>query len=392
MTGNLLCFRVNNQLVTHAAICSLTMEESTGARFSILHNYLQSRKCSPVIHFEGPVSITGTMGGRSLWKAKCSLQGLEFESEGRTKMECKVLIYQQIRDSAEAHDSGEVVRTLELHPPQSRAPRRGSRGEAAKERQSARFVEKIKMFKDFIFKTCVCGRKNFIKYSKCIACGNDLDKVLRKQKAKVFLDIEREKGDQEAPPISIGVVVMSEGGDVAMKEEIFILPDGEHPSKTCREDRYAIKLHKMFLGVRKGKKVLLTVREGQQVVLPTVSPKQGAEMLTAFLESVGKQCDIFFHGQDDLCLIPFLQRSMMDERFFSCVDSLNNSQDFYKQVQQSQDPPRKFGMRTVVEDWATEEMKKVYSKGAHSAVVDAEVLGRISCGERLGQRFADFYW
>ena len=110
------------------------MEESTGARFSILHNYLQSRKCSPVVHLEGPVRVTGTMGGRSLWKAKCSLQGLEFESEGRTKMECKVLIYQQIRDSAEAHDSGEVGHTLELPPPQSRAARRGSWSEAAKGR------------------------------------------------------------------------------------------------------------------------------------------------------------------------------------------------------------------------------------------------------------------
>ena len=126
-----------------------------------------------------------------------------------------------------------------------------------------------------------------------------------------------------------------------------------------REDRYAIKLHKMFLGVRKGKKVLLTVREGQHVVIPTVSLKQGAEMLTAILESVGKQCDICFHGQDDECLVPFLQRSMKDDRFFSCVGSLNNSQDFYKQVQQSQDPPRKFGMCTVVEDWASEEVKKV---------------------------------
>ena len=48
------------------------------------------------------------------------------------------------------------------------------------------------MFKDFIFETCVCGRKNLIKYSKCIACGTNLVKELRKQKAKVFLDIERE--------------------------------------------------------------------------------------------------------------------------------------------------------------------------------------------------------
>ena len=53
----------------------------------------------------------------------------------------------------------------------------------------------MKMFKDFIFETCVCGRKNLIKYSKCIACGTNLVKELRKQKAKVFLDIEREKGD-----------------------------------------------------------------------------------------------------------------------------------------------------------------------------------------------------
>ena len=43
------------------------------------------------------------------------------------------------------------------------------------------------MFKDFIFETCVCGRKNLIKYSKCIACGTNLVKELRKQKAKAVV-------------------------------------------------------------------------------------------------------------------------------------------------------------------------------------------------------------
>ena len=82
----------------------------------------------------------------------------------------------------------------------------------------------------------------------------------------------------------------------------------------------------------------------------------------------------------------------MDDTFFNYVGTMHNSQDFYKQVQWSQDPPRNWGMRTVVEDWASEEIKELYKKGAHSAVVDAEVLGRISCGERLGERFDNFYW
>ena len=84
------------------------------------------------------------------------------------------------------------------------------------------------MFKDFLSKNCECGRMNFIKYS--IACGKQLAIGRRAQNKKIFLDIERVKVDQEAPPLSIAVVIMAEEGGVEKKKEIFILPEGDHPS------------------------------------------------------------------------------------------------------------------------------------------------------------------
>ena len=139
------------------------MEEDIGAKFLRLHNYLQSRKVVPVVQYEAPVSITGSKGGITILRAKCSVGGIEFKSEGRNKMECKVSIYQDIQDAILAGDSGGGERSLELPPPQSLPPkrRRGSRGGPAQVRQVARFKEKIKMFKDFVSKNCVCGRMNF---------------------------------------------------------------------------------------------------------------------------------------------------------------------------------------------------------------------------------------
>ena len=49
-------------------------------------------------------------------------------------------------------------------------------------------------------------------------------------------------------------------------------------------------------------------------------------------------------------------------------------------------------MKVKVEDLATSEVKTLYTDGAHSAVVDALVLGYISCGQKLRSRFSNFYW
>ena len=103
--------------------------------------------------------------------------------------------------------------------------------------------------------------------------------------------------------------------------------------------------------------------------------------------------DIFYHGEDDRCLLPFLRRYDLIDRFNSCVINMFNTQEFYKVVEANKFPPsRKFGMRAIVSDWATPEVQEIYNKGAHGALVDALVLGFISCGQALGQRFSNFFF
>ena len=170
-------------------------------------------------------------------------------------------------------------------------PTRGSRGKVAKARQSTQFREKILKIKDFILKTCCrCNFGNFMSYSTCYECGSKLKDLPRNHHSRVFVDIERVEGDLSAPPLSIGVVSMTSNGEVVKKAEIFILPDGDRPSKFNPADRKPIKLHKMFLGVRQKKKVLLTVKNGKEVVLPSMSPKEAAISFVDFLQQDQGNC------------------------------------------------------------------------------------------------------
>ena len=58
-----------------------------------------------------------------------------------------------------------------------------------------------------------------------------------------------------------------------------------------------------------------------------------------------------------------------------------DTQTFYKLIQQNKHPPsNKLSMVAVVEDWGTEEEKKIHREGAHSALVDPLVQGMISIG------------
>ena len=99
-------------------------------------------------------------------------------------------------------------------------------------------------------------------------------------------------------------MAISKDGEVVNKQEIFILPEGDRPSKKNYQDRYAIKLHGMYLGRDKGRKVLFNDRG---VVLPSVAPGIAANQLIGFLESLGSS-NLYFHGLDMECLLPFLER------------------------------------------------------------------------------------
>ena len=63
-----------------------------------------------------------------------------------------------------------------------------------------------------------------------------------------------------------------------------------------------------------------------------------------------------------------------------------DTQPFFMQVQ----GVRKFGMATIVNDWADEEIKKQYKQDKHSALVDARALGAVCFCKEIEKRFMDF--
>ena len=369
------------------------MEEAAGPRAERVYNYLQSRRL-PIPDISFKHLVTGVRGNKiSVWKGTTQYLGKIVQGEGRTKLNCKANIYQSIFDCLQAEDCGGVERTMVLPSPTHIPTKRKAQGVEAKSRQTQKYLKRLEKFATFVLKVCICGKRNFISYHNCYVCGLQLNDVVKPKYIMVFIDIERVAGDLTAPPLSIGVVAMAGDGRVIKKTEIIILPEGDRPNKKNKLDRKPIMIHKMYVGMRNGKKVVLSIRDGKEKILPSVSPEKAAESLTVFMEELGGACNIFFHGEDDRCLLPFLQRHKMIDRFDRIVLKWNNTQVFYKEIQLKKEHPNlKFGMKAIVEDWATSEVKTLYADGAHSAVVDALVLGSISCGQKLRSRFSNFYW
>ena len=65
---------------------------------------------------------------------------------------------------------------------------------------------------------------------------------------------------------------------------------------------------------------------------------------------------------------------------------LLDSQDFYKHVMQERGS-RKYGMKTIVETLANDDLKCFYGMNSHSALGDAETLCLLSHSKSLGARF-----
>ena len=83
--------------------------------------------------------------------------------------------------------------------------------------------------------------------------------------------------------MSIGLVAVSNLGDVKEKKEIFILPEGSGPSKMNFRDRKVIEKHRMFVEWHKGKKVLMKDTSEGKVVLDAVEPRVAAREVVEFL-------------------------------------------------------------------------------------------------------------
>ena len=68
---------------------------------------------------------------------------------------------------------------------------------------------------------------------------------------------------------------------------------------------------------------------------------------------------------------------------------LLDSQDFYKHVMQVRGS-RKYGMKTIVETLANDDLKCFYGMNRHSALGDAETLCLLSHSKSLGARFSSW--
>ena len=107
--------------------------------------------------------------------------------------------------------------------------------------------------------------------------------------------------------------------------------------------------------------------------------------MVKYIEHVGGgDVDLYFHGEDHKTIKEFVKSQGCEEKFMKTVGRMINTQVFFKLVQGE----KKFGMKTLVEEWGTEADRNVYKK-AHTAEVDAIVLGSSCTREALLRRFID---
>ena len=255
------------------------------AMIQAAHNKFQELgKSLPVIKYN-QTSVTSTKGGVSHWQGECDYEQKLYHGEGRSKPEVKKVIYIMISQYLEAERTGGVLRAYAQPLPLSSPPKgkyrktrrvntRGEKGKANKERKTRSFLARVQKYKNFMTNKCSnisCGILNFVKYDRCWECNTLIaTKPPVKQQLLAFLDLERVLGNLESPPFNIGVAVFNMQGEVVAKKEIFILPDGDQPSRSSYSAR---KLHGMFVSSGLGKKVLIG-RTG--AILPTISPNSAA--------------------------------------------------------------------------------------------------------------------
>ena len=123
-------------------------------------------------------------------------------------------------------------------------------------------------------------------------------------------------------------------------------------------------------------------------ILPSVDPHTAARQIVDFIESVGADT-VLFHGEDMLCLDPFMANHGKDEEWGRCSQFRVNTGEFFKQVQ-NEINEKKFKMSVITALYGRPALVDIYEEGQHGALVDAEVLGQLCCGRasRIRVRFA----
>ena len=327
------------------------------------------------------------------WQVVCKYDGQEYEAKGKNKKEAKQELFKAMYEVVELELGREqskdlspaLAPSLNLRPNNRGRRKRKPDSVKRKAMKTKRFKEKLMKLKVGVWKVCrICRTDpsstvglNFQSYTTCSYCHNSLDEIA--DQTFIFGDVERTGGHMTDPPLSIGFAVYR-GSTMISSKHIYILPDGDHPKVGGYCERH---IHHMGVGYRGGKKVLLYDRKE---ILPTVSAKEASEEMVKYLQHVGGgDVDLYFHGEDHKTIKEFVKSQGCEEKFMKTVGRMINTQVFFKLVQGE----KKFGMKTLVEEWGTEADRNVYKK-AHSAEVDAIVLGSLCTGEALLRRFIDW--
>ena len=181
--------------------------------------------------------------------------------------------------------------------------------------------------------------------------------------------------DLRSTPISVGLVVKV--GKKVIEKEIFVLPDADSEWKLPSRDSWICrnKTGLFFKGQANSRKMYKRGnRMSEDELLPAVSEMDAVHQMLEFLDTY-KTSTIVFHGEDEKCLIPWLEKF---NKWASFGPTFINSQDFFKYEVMEE----RCRLELMVGKYGDEETKSRYENEKHSAVADAWALQRVlSCVE-----------
>ena len=354
-----------------------------GAIQKLLNMCVKAKLEPPAFDFKEEY-LTRGKSAVSQWSGEAKFLDVNYSCLGKTKKDVKNQLCINILSKVlvdRGGDSDLRVNALQLSSslPSTRK-RRGERSQEVRDKRKRKFIEKLSL----PVKVCgICKRDNFVHLDKCSTCEQKLSSdAITGKPVFIFLDIERTAGPQTSEPISLGMVAV-ENKEVKSEKEIVVLPSGQEP----RKNSYVSKINNMYVGVEDGKKeVFKMVKGGRDYTLPSVPPEEAAEEMMQFLRNLAGQGNIkalLFHGDDELCLLPFLKSAGLEDEFHMIVSKLLDTRHFFETIQEG----KRVGMKTIVQDHGSEEDKQLYSAGAHSAVVDAKVLASLCFSLDIGPKF-----
>ena len=190
------------------------------------------------------------------------------------------------------------------------------------------------------------------------------------------MDLERVDGDQKALPLSVGMVACGSSNCQIVKEfERVILYDIGGPKVDVKAAKFSHRMYYEEKGTRR--RVMKMGGKGiPSSEIASVHPKIAAMDLINFLEELEGKVTVLFHGEDEKSLFGFLREFGVMEKFKNIVTKVVDTRGFFKMKQMDMYQSEKHNMETIVKNYTSDEVKKQYQIGQHSAKTDAWALSQ----------------